>query len=84
MEFKVDAGGVQDRSQGVESSKPLVELPKRVHPGGMRETICETSRLSLASLWDAIRQWNRSRGFEDSTPGYVLPPLRGRVIVEGR
>ena len=31
----------------------------------------------LASLRDAIRQWNQSRGFEDSTPGYVLAPLRG-------
>jgi len=46
----------------------------------MRETDMVKPASSLASLWDAIGQWNRSRGFEDSTPGYVLAPLRGECL----
>ena len=48
----------------------------------MRER--SVKRRVLASLRDALGQRNRSRGFEDSTPGYILAPLRGDCAAKHR
>ena len=73
--WSTDAGGVKDRSQGLSLRNPWIAFRvTQLHPGGMRETTRRFAGPFLASLRDAIRHQS-TRGFEDSTPGYVLSLL---------
>ena len=71
-----NAGGVKDRSQGLSLRNPWTDPFHHLHPGGMRETTTSRIRFSHPSGMRSLLT-PATRGFEDSTPGYVLAPLRG-------
>ena len=71
-------GAVRERSQGLSLRNPWIYSIAELHPGGMRERRQASPHISRIPPGCTL-SYNATRGFEDSTPGYVLTPLRGEM-----